>query len=378
MTRSELPSRVYPKGRWYYLVTAEGKKRVWTPLTMIKDGVPALYRKLADIKATADSPDRIPALVTAWLDEVSTTHGDKQQENDAWVMRTISEEFAEFRAREVSTPACMAFLERWNKRPKAWDDATLGKWKRQPRTYNLMRTGLLELMRFAEGKAHQGVPFRDPGTNPVTSIKRLSTPARDRYPTDSEIRRIKFAAMVGKADRWGNRTLNRSGPMVAALIDLAYLTGQRIGDLLDLRWDKRAATEGGEVIAPYIAAEGLYFKPSKTAGTTGAKVLITWTPKLRAVIERIERIGRRNIRFVATNQNAQRLKYSTFATAYWRACDRAGIKGLHFHDVKAKALTDTAEDHGMKAAQTKGAHSTEKQTSDYVRRRKAQKSEATR
>jgi integrase len=236
-----------------------------------------------------------------------------------------------------------------------------------------MRFALLDMMRFAEGKEHDGVPFRDPGTNPVSSIKRMSTPARDRYPTDSEVRRIKFHAMVGKD---GRRT--RSGPMLAAVIDLAYLTGQRIGDLLDLRWNKRAATnEAGEVIAPYIAAEGIYFKPSKTAGSTGAKVVITWTPKLRGVIERIERLGRRNLRHVLTNQEAQPLLYSTFATAWWRACDRAGIKTLHFHDMKAKALTDTDEALGIKAAQTKGGHSTEKQTSDYVRRMKAQKSEAT-
>ncbi|HSV84551.1 MAG TPA: hypothetical protein VLK85_35560 [Ramlibacter sp.] len=84
------------------------------------------------------------------------------------------------------------------------------------------------------------------------------------------------------------------------------------------------------------------------------------------------------MRFVLTNQEAQQLLYSTFTTARWRACDRAGIKGLTFHDMKAKALTDTAETHGMEEAQTKGAHSTEKQTSDYVRRRKAKKSEATR
>jgi len=374
MSRKELPPRVYPKGRWYYLVTAEGTKRVWTKLTLIQDGIPALYRKLADMKARDLAPDRVPAVAAMWMKEVSPTRSDKTQENDEWVMRTIGEAFAEFRAREVTTPACIAFLFRWQKRPEDWNDAERGAWRKQPRTFNLMRFGLLELMRYAEGKEHAGIPFRDPGTNPVASIKRMQAPARDKYPTDSEVRRIKFHAMVG---RDGKPT--RSGPMLAALIDLAYLTGQRIGDLLDLRWNKRAAlNDEGDVAAPYIAAEGLYFKPSKTAGTTGAKVLITWTPRLKAVLERIEKIGRRNMRFVATNQEAQQLVYSTFATAWWRACDRAGIKGLHFHDLKAKALTDTAESQGMEAAQTKGVHSTEKQTRDYVRRRKAQKSEATR
>lgn len=362
MTRSpDLPPRVFPKGRWYYLVTARGTKRVWTKLTRIQDGIPAVYRKLADLRTTDVAPDRVAMVAALWLKE----RGETPAENDEWAVNTISKAFAEFRVGDVTTPACIAFLKPWKDEGKA-------------RTYNLMRYTLMDIMRYAEGLEQGGVPFRSPNTNPVASIKRMSTPARDRYPTDSEVRRIKYHAMIGRPDRWGNRNPTRSGPTLAALIDLAYLTGQRVGDLLELRWNKKAATEGGEVVAPYIAAEGLYFKPSKTEKTTGAKVLITWTPRLRAVIERIEKIGRRNLRHVLTNQEAQPLLYSTFATAWWRACDRAGIKGLTFHDLKAKALTDTAESRGMKDAQTKGAHSTERQTADYVRRRKAQKSEATR
>ena len=354
----ELPPRVYPKGRWYYLVTAEGTKRVWTKLTLIQDGIPPLDRKLADLKARDVAPDRVPMVAQMWLKEACADHADT--ENDEWAVRAISEGFAEYRAREVTTPACIEFLKKW-------------KDKKQARTHNLMRFALMDMMRFAEGKESDGVPFRDPGTNPVASIKRMSTPARTRYPTDTEVRRIKFHAMVG---RDGLRT--RSGPYLAAAIDLAYLTGQRIGDLLELRWNKRAATEGGKVVAPYIAEDGIHFRPSKTEASTGVMVTITWTPRLKALIARIEAIGRRHIRYVLTNQEAQPLLYSTFATAWWRACDRAGIKGLHFHDLKAKALTDTARKHGKKAAQTKGGHSSEKQTDDYLRAMLAQDSEATR
>jgi integrase len=360
-------------------VTADGKKRVWTKLTEIRLGIPALYRKLADMKAAEVAPDRMPMLVESWLREVGSTRGAKTQENDAWVMRTISTAFAEFRAREVSTPDCVRFLSRWKKRPDDWDDATLGPWKKQPRTHNLMRAGVRELMRFAEEKDHDGVTFRDPGSNPVTSIKTLPTPARDRYPTDSELRRIKVAAHYGQTTKTGKRLRTRQGPMIACIIDLAYLTGQRVSDVLDLRWNKRAATnEAGDVVAPYIAEEGIFFKPSKTAGTTGAKVLVTWTPRLKAVIERIEATGRRNLRFVITSQEAQRYPYDAFKSRWQAAVKRAGVKGLHFHDLRAKALTDTDEALGVKAAQTKGAHTTEQQTRTYLRGRKAQKTQATR
>lgn len=355
----ELPAGYQPKGRWYYRVRAEGRKRVWVKVSLIRDGLPAFYRKLAELEADAVAPDRIPAVVALWQQEIQPGRAAKTQEGDEWVMRAIAEAFAEFRAGQVTTPLCVEFLKDYRDRP---------------RTHNLMRSGLLELFRFCECKAHNGVPFRPAGSNPIPSIPRMKTPPRKKYATDSELRRIKHAALVGKD---GLRT--RSGPYVCALIDMAYLTGQRVGDLLDLRWAKRSALDGnGNVIAPYIADDGIYFEPDKTVATTGAKVAITWTPKLRQLVERIKAMGRRHLTHVFTNQDAQPLKYSTFATAWWRACDRAGIKTLHFHDIRAKALTDTDETQGRRAASTKGAHATEKQTADYVRHRKAQKTEATR
>lgn len=351
---AELPPRVYPKGNWYYLVTAEGKRRVWSKLTKVRDGLPALYMKLADLHARDVAPDRIPALVADWLAEVSKTRADKTQANDKWVMNAIAESLAEFRASQVTPPDCATFL-------KGFRD--------KPRTHNEMRAGLRELMRFAEEKGH-----RPAGSNPLASIRTMQVKARDRYPTDSEVRRIKVAAFYGKD---GKRT--RQGATLAALIDLAYLTGQRIGDLLDLRWNKKAALGAdGEPEAGYIADEGIYFKPGKTANSTGAKVLIEWTPRLKAVIARVQAIGRRNVRWVITSQEAQQYDYEAFKSAWARAVERSGVKNIHFHDLRAKALTDTEESHGMQAARRKGAHSTEGQTAGYVRHRKAQKTEATR
>lgn len=353
---AELPPRVYPKGRWYYLVTAEGKKRVWTKLTQIRDGLPALYLKLADMHARDVAPDRIPALVADWLKEVSEAEGrsKKTRANDKWVMNAISESLAEFRAAQLEAPACATFLKQF---------------RDKPRTHNEMRAGLRELMRFAEEKG-----YRPAGSNPLQAIKTMEVRTRDRYPSDSELRRIKVAAHYGKD---GKRT--RMGPTIAALIDMAYLTGQRIGDILDLRWNKKAALgPDGEPEAGYIADEGIYFKPGKTANSTGAKVLIEWTPRLRATVKRLENMGRRNLRWVVTSQEAQRYDYEAFKSAWARAVERSGVKNIHFHDLRAKALTDTEESHGMQAARRKGAHSTEGQTAGYVRHRKAQKSEATR
>lgn len=359
-----LPPRVYPKGRWYYLVTAEGKKRIWTKLTRIRDGLPALYRKLADLAAREVAPDRMPALVVDWTKEVSERRSEKSQANDTWVTNAISKAFAEFRASEVTPPDCSEFLKAYKTR-KLKDGTT----RPSPRTFNEMRAGLRELMRYAEEKG-----FRPAGSNPVDSIKTMSVAARDKYITDSELRRIKVAAMYGDDEK---RT--RSGPMVCALIDLAYLTGQRFSDLLDLRWSKKLATDkDGQVVAPYIADEGLFFRPSKTSGSTGAKIVIAWTPRLEQLVARIKKIGRRNTHYVITTQDAQPYTYDGASTAWQRAVKRAGVHNCHFNDLRAKALTDKEAAEGMQQARRMGAHSTEAQTADYVRHRKAQKTEATR
>jgi integrase len=67
----------------------------------------------------------------------------------------------------------------------------------------------------------------------------------------------------------------------------------------------------------------------------------------------------------------------TYDTAWTRARDRAKIKNVHFHDLRAKALTDVDDEHDIKAAQGMGGHSTQSQTADYIRHKKARKVSAT-
>jgi integrase len=83
-------------------------------------------------------------------------------------------------------------------------------------------------------------------------------------------------------------------------------------------------------------------------------------------------------RWMFTTQGAQQFTYSGASTAWKRAVKRAGIKGVHFHDLKAKAITDVDETRGIGQAQTMGGHSTQTQTADYVRHKKAKKTGATR
>ena len=84
------------------------------------------------------------------------------------------------------------------------------------------------------------------------------------------------------------------------------------------------------------------------------------------------------MRHVFCKQDGQRYTYSGASTAWKRGTQRAGIPNTQFRDLRAKALTDVDERSGIIAAQRMGAHSTQAQTADYIRNKKAIKSTATR
>lgn len=334
--KSDLPRCVYKKHGAYYLV----KNNRWTRLSSIKAGMPALYKVLSEIDTKDILSDTMSTLVTDWLKNVAVNHSEKTLYDDTYRCREVSKAFIEFRAIDVRTPDVIEFLNMF---------------KDKPRTYNAYRSLIKELMRYAEEKG-----FRDPETNPVSSVKTKSIKARDRYITDSELRRIKVASMYGKD---GKRT--RSGPMMCALIDMAYLTGQRIGDLLKIQWTQ-------------IKTDGIEFKPSKTEGSTGARVLIEWTPRLANVLERLKGFDKAHYKFVFCKLNGQPYTYAGASTNWERAIQRSGVENCHFHDLRAKAITDVDKLRGIGEAQSMGAHSTQSQTADYIRHKTAKKTAATR
>jgi len=338
---TKLPPRVHEKHGAYYLVTGNKLDKKWVRLSRVKQGLAPMYQALARLAEADVVDDTMPRLVAQWMLEVSVTRTPKTQANDAYMSREVSKGFAEFKAGQVRPPHVMEFLKAF---------------KAMPRTYNAYRAHIRELMRFAEEKG-----LRETGTNPCDSLKTMRLVPRTRYVTDSELRRIKVAACYG-AD--GQRT--RSGLMICALVDLAYLTGQRIGDLLTLRWSQ-------------VTRDGILFAPAKVSGSTGAKVLIEMTPKLQDLIARLRILKRAHItQFVITTQHGQPMTYSGAESAWKRAVKRAGVQAVHFHDIKAKALTDVDEKRGIGQAQTMGGHSTQNQTADYIRHKKAKKTGATR
>jgi len=353
-----LPPRVFAKGGRYYHVHAEGTRRVWKPLSRVEDGLPELYRQLAQIERERVADDRMSALIADWQRDVMPRHAEKTQRDDIARCAVIAESFAEFRAGQVRAPDVADFLS-------AWRD--------KPRTHNAYRSLLRELMRYAIERGYRT-------DQPVEHIRTMSTPPRHRYLTDSELRRIKVAALTGKD---GKPT--RAGRMICALIDVLYLSGQRPSDVLALRWERDA----DDPDAPHVSKAGLVFRPNKTRHSTGAAVIINWSPKLRDALRRAQALQAERLLkrrqdqrvvsgFVFTQIGGHQMGYFGASSAWQRAVQRAGVTDAELRDIRAKALTDKDARDGRKAARTMGAHSTESQTADYIRHRVPLETGATR
>lgn len=345
---SPLPARVYEKHGAYWFVD---HARKWHRLCAARDGLTRLYTELAKFTRAADErvADTMPDLIDAWLLATLSTYAAKTQEEYRRMATFIRSEFDDqWRVEDVEPKDIARFLDK--------------HFHTKPNASNKYRALLSVIFAFGVRKGLRNV-------NPVTEVRGAPEKKRDRYMTDAELEAIRAAARLGND---GKPT--PSGHAIVALIDLAYLTAQRIGDLLALSWVD-------------VSDEGILFHPSKTVNSSGVKMLVTMTPDLRAALDGAKSGTVKAIGPVICTQAGGKFTYSGAQTAWKRACQRArqryerecmdgGLKpdagylaGLHFHDLRAKALTDLQRQHGAVAAQALAGHTTAEMTAHYTKAR---------
>ncbi len=179
------------------------------------------------------------------------------------------------------------------------------------------------------------VEWQEVDSNPCIGIRRHAEARRTRYLTDAEYQAIRQAAC----------------PTLAAIMDVAYLTGQRIGDVLGIRL---ADIEDG----------GILFQQQKT----GARLRVAMTDDLRQAVT-AARALRTTVKGMTLfhNRRGGRYAYGTIRDMWDRACAKAGIEDAHLHDLRAKALTDAKRE--SKDPQTLAGHTNPAMTQRYIRQR---------
>jgi integrase len=197
-------------------------------------------------------------------------------------------------------------------------------------------------------------------SNPCREIWLKAPPRRERYITDDEFTKVRAKLLLGKD---GKETA--AGEMARAFVELCYLTIQRPTDIRRLLWSQ-------------VRDDAIAFKPSKTAGSSGAKVLVPITPDIRWVLERARafvpktRKGKeqRELKsiYVVHALDGSPYTMSGLRSAWVRACKRAGVTNATIKDLRAKALTDARRaGYGKEALQVAAAHASFETTEIYLK-----------
>jgi integrase len=170
-------------------------------------------------------------------------------------------------------------------------------------------------------------------SNPAIGIKRHSEKKRGRYITDEEYRAI----------------YSHAPERLQIIMDLLYLTGQRVNDVLTL---KREA----------VSEAGIAFQPSKTKGSTGARLTVKTSPALSEAVSRCT--GRK---YLIEGRWGSKVDYRSVVEQWRLACERAGVEDVQLRDLRAKSLTD-AKAQGLDPTAL-AAHHSPAMTARYIRRR---------
>ncbi len=345
---SPLPARVYEKhGSWWFVDT----RRKWFKLCRVTDGMTTLYTELAKFTRESDGKelDTMPSLIDDWLLKKLGKYAPSTREDYRRMATFIRSEFDdEWLVTDVKPTHIARFLDK--------------HFEAKPNTSNKYRALFSLLFAHAVRKG-----LRD--SNPASEVQGAIERKRDRYISDAEFDAIRAAAMTGRDGR-----ATESGNTIVCLIDLAYQTAQRISDLLALNWQD-------------VSDDGIFFKPAKTVNSSGVRLLIEMTPDLRATIDSAKGGKIKAIGPVICTQTGNRFAYSGAQSAWKRACQRARekyeeacnetgmepdaqfLRDLHFHDLRAKALTDMKRLEGADAAQALGGHTTAEMTAHYTKSR---------
>lgn len=151
-----------------------------------------------------------------------------------------------------------------------------------------------------------GIPIKE---NPLTKLKlKVTDNKRERRLRDGELERLLEA---------GKRTEN---PYVIPVVLFALETGLRRGEILSLGWDQVDLKRSSVTILE---------------SKNGHSRTIPLTPKALELLHSCIQIGKRQIEsnlVFPVSANALRMSWG-------RLCKRAGIRDLHFHDLRHEAIS---------------------------------------
>lgn len=276
-----LPSRVYEKHGAYYYVDKDNK---WHRLGKTK---PEMLKALAIL---LDAPTTILAgIMDRYARDVLPTKAPKTQREQTKQLAKLRKVFGAVAPDDVTQGHVAQYLD--SSKAKVQANREIALFSHVYR--KAIRWGLAT-------------------KNPCTGVERNKESGDDEYITNDQYRAV--YAVAPRAIRLA--------------MDLCFLTGQRQEDLLRMEW--KDCTEQGLLVVQ---------------GKTGTKVLLTWTPTLRAVINAARTADTVSLTHIICTERGQPYNPSGFRTAWqrlWKHPDLATVQRFKFKNLRAKSGTDAA------------------------------------
>lgn len=310
-----LPPRMHIKAGVYYHVSSTTPRK-WTKLHAELPKARTLWAQIENMEFDSPSVTFNDRLAIYLASDKFARLADKTRKQYEHVAKTLTEYFAGARL-DAITPAHIAI------------------WMDNHRSPIQANTGKAIISNVFDVAVRHGII----NANPAKQIKYNTIDKRDRLITDQEYRAI-----------W-----NQADDHVRIAMDIGYLTGARIQDILDIKLGD-------------IGEDGVFIKTGKTK----KRMLFMWSEALHEVIGRAKALPRsvRGMNLICDRCGSP-YPYGTFNQHWLKAVRAVGVQEVHFHDIRAKAATD-AKALGMDYQLLLG-HASKAMSDRYIRQREIAK-----
>ena len=296
----KLPSRVYFKHGAFYFVTRQNK---WIKLgTDYKKAVEQYDILNSNIKA----PVIIADLINRYIAEIMPNFAKGTQEREEFFLKNIKIAFGAWGINEVKPKNIYQYLDARNAKVSA--NREIKAFKKV--LSHAIRWGVIE-------------------HNPCLGIKLHAEKPRQRHVTLREIAIVK----------------NLAHSSLAALIEFAFITAARQGEIIALKKD-------------CVTQDGLLLEDFKNK----QKFIIKISARLKKLIDRLPTASH-----LFSNEKGKPWTSTAVKSAWQRLMKRAIESGklnerFTFHDIRAAAITHIANKDGLEAARNLAGHKNQETT----------------
>lgn len=301
-------------------------------LARLDEGEAAMLRALARFRDRPEArPGSMPALIEAFRVEELPKYADSTRYDYGLMLDKIAAALRDHDVAAVDSGDVLDLRDQWLANPRSAN-------KYHALLSRLMSVAIIKRLR---------------KTNPCREVAKLPEAKRKRYVTHQELRFILQGLLVTVRGR-----AVPSGPMMALLVLFCYLTGLRMIDARKLVWSA-CGDKVGEVMT---------IQPTKTKDSTAVTLEVVITPDILDVLQRVKAIGKVKGLTVFHGLKGKPYSKDAIETAWQRACARQGIQNAHFHDLRAKALSDAKRAGlALSAIQDGAGHASVTTTEGYLR-----------